>query len=141
MRWLVILPVLGILSAVVWAVYVRTAGHDPARWHVDPATVTEVNANNEFLGSAVLEGTSDTVSAGLKGVLGGEVLVGSYEEGWVTLVVRTPLYGYPDYVSVRIEERHDDSEVTIFSRSRFGYSDLGMNKDRVEKTFAALKAR
>jgi len=64
-----------------------------------------------------------------------------FESGFVTLVVRTPLIGYPDYVSLRIaEEGAEMARVTVYSRSRFGRRDFGANKTRVTRIFDELKA-
>jgi len=141
MKWIIIgLGVLALLS-VAGILYVRLASHDPARWHVDPVTVTEVDTLNQYLDDRVVAGDLQTVTGALAKTLGGDVLEGRFELGFVTLVVRTPLIGYPDYVSVRIAPADGgDTRVTIFSRSRFGKSDLGANKARVDAVFADLEA-
>lgn len=141
MKWILI--ALGLLTvlAVVGIIVVRTASHDPARWHVDPLTVSEIDPLNQYLASSAITGDVETISAMLPDLLGGDVLDGSYESGFVTVVVRTALIGFPDYVSVRIAERDaDSSDVTLFSRSRYGKSDLGANKARVEEILSALRA-
>lgn len=140
-KWLFI--AFGLFGVFLFAgtLYVRLASHDPAQWHVDPATVTEVETDNQYLDSAVLPGDTQTVVARLSKILGGEVIGGSFEAGFVTLVVRTPLYGYPDYVSMRISEEGEAStRVAMFSRSRFGKIDFGANKARVETIFAKLRS-
>ena len=139
-KWLLIAFGLFFIALFAGTLYVRLASHDPAQWHVDPATVTEVNADNQYRDSTVVSGDRSTVTARLSKVLGGDVIGGTWESGFVTLVVRTPLYGYPDYVSVRVtEESAETTGVTIFSRSRFGKLDFGANKKRVETVFTALK--
>ena len=140
MKWIVIFLGILIVAAVAGVIYVRTASHDPARWHVDPATVTDVNAANEFLGSETFSAAPDAVASLLKKELGGEVLAGDLSDGWVTIVVRTALIGYPDYVSVRLTAVDDRTRATLYSRSRFGKSDLGANKARVERVFSILKS-
>lgn len=140
-KWMLLVVGLLIVLMFVGTLYVRLAPHDPAQWHVDPATVTDVNSNNQHLDSASVPGDVPTVTARLAEVLDGEVMSGSYASGFVTLVVRTPLYGYPDYVSIRVaEEDAGKSRVTIFSRSRYGELDFGANKARVERVLSELRA-
>ena len=51
------------------------------------------------------------------------------------------LFGFPDYVSVKfIEIDAANSTLAIFSRSRLGQSDLGVNKKRVEAWLGQLKS-
>jgi uncharacterized protein (DUF1499 family) len=59
--------------------------------------------------------------------------------GYVTYVQRTPLVAYPDYVSVRAVSVGDgQSALVILSRSRFGKSDLGVNRARITQWLEAL---
>jgi Protein of unknown function (DUF1499) len=56
-------------------------------------------------------------------------------------VQRTPLMRYPDLVSVRFYElAAGQSSVGIYSRSVYGYGDMGTNRRRVERWLASLRA-
>jgi uncharacterized protein (DUF1499 family) len=67
-------------------------------------------------------------------------LAGSPSDGLVTYVQRTPIVGYPDYVSVRaVPVECGGSALVLLSRSRFGRSDLGVNEARVKAWLAALR--
>ncbi len=138
MKWLMILTGVCLVAALAGMTYVRSAAHDPDRWHVNPTDPVELNGANQFLGAQVFDADPTDVAARLKRALGGTLLAGDFGDGFVTVVVRTPLIGYPDYVSVRITEEGGGSRVTLYSRSRFGYSDLGANKTRVKRVFAVL---
>ena len=46
-------------------------------------------------------------------------------------IARTALWGFPDYVSVRVVEAEGGARYAIWSRSRFGSSDLGANAARL----------
>ena len=63
----------------------------------------------------------------------------------LTLVQRTALLRFPDYIDVAIQPapggNGDGSTIAIYSRSRFGYSDLGVNRKRVEDWMAALETK
>lgn len=59
-----------------------------------------------------------------------------------TYVNRTLLMGYPDYISVSIRAVSPrSSTIKIFSRSRFGKSDLGVNQRRVHQWLRALREK
>ena len=67
-------------------------------------------------------------------------MAGSAETGHVTYVLRTKLMAYPDYVSARIKDAGDGVELSIYSRSRFGRSDLGVNKKRIKSWLKKIEA-
>ncbi len=125
--------------------YVRLAPSDAARWHVDPLTAVKPPSPNSWLlrpqggdGQAPVYDVSATDLAAdfdhfVKGRPRVTRLAGSVQDLWVTYVARSRLIGFPDYVSVRfIPLSPDQSTLAIFSRSRFGYGDGGVNRKRVE---------
>ncbi|UEM18752.1 DUF1499 domain-containing protein [Skermanella mucosa] len=58
------------------------------------------------------------------------------------LVQRSAVLRFPDYIDVAILPAGDGgSTVAIYSRSRFGYSDMGVNRRRVEAWLAELRRR
>jgi uncharacterized protein (DUF1499 family) len=55
-------------------------------------------------------------------------------------VQRSAVFRFPDYIDVRIMPKDGaGSTLAIYSRSRFGYSDMGVNRKRVEGWLAAIK--
>jgi uncharacterized protein (DUF1499 family) len=57
----------------------------------------------------------------------------------LSLVQRSAILRFPDYIDVSIlPAGGDGSTIAIYSRSRFGYSDLGVNQRRVEEWMTAL---
>ena len=59
-------------------------------------------------------------------------MAGSLDDLWITYVQRSMVFGFPDYISVRAVEVEDGSALIIWSRSRYGHSDLGANKRRID---------
>jgi len=56
------------------------------------------------------------------------------------LVQRSAVLRFPDYIDVSILPAADGgSTIALYSRSRFGYSDMGVNKRRVEDWLTALQ--
>ena len=129
--------------AVLFLAYVRLAGHDPKRWHVDPLTAQKPRKPNSFFLRENAKAQSKTYAVSAAELAAAferialaaprtEKLAGSVDEGWVTYVSRTNLLRYPDYISVRFLDVEGGSQLAIFSRSRYGYSDRGVNKARVQ---------
>ncbi|MEM1345091.1 MAG: DUF1499 domain-containing protein [Pseudomonadota bacterium] len=155
LRWLSLGLALMLLAMAVGCVMVRTAGHDVARWHVDPATTARTGKPNDFL--AAPEGASaaqpDRIlatwalapgdlltrfDAVVRAAPRTEVVAGTPEALFVTYVQRSALIGFPDYISVRAIPVQGGASLVIWSRSRYGYSDLGVNRARVEGWLEAL---
>lgn len=68
-----------------------------------------------------------------------ELLEGDNVERAYEFVERTPGFGFPDDISVRIWPLADGrSTLGIYSRSRYGWSDLGVNRRRVERWLSAI---
>jgi uncharacterized protein (DUF1499 family) len=55
-------------------------------------------------------------------------------------VARTPLMNYPDIVTAELVPDPAGAGLFLYSRSLFGWSDLGVNRRRVEAWLAALEA-
>ena len=151
-RILIWVLALGAALTIAAAVYFRVAGDDPAVWHVDPATAERSgNPNDYIVAPEGLREDTDRVAKVYPGepkdllfqfdsVAGpsSRKLAGSLEELHITYLQRTPLMGYPDYISVRAVETEGGSALVIFSRSRFGKSDFGVNKSRIDTWLAQM---
>ena len=157
MRWIVGIAVLLLLAAAGFAIYVRMAGDDPARWHVDPLAGPFSDKPNQYLASPepvpgiepawqmrvpVFAATPAALAAAVDAAALAEPgtvrLAGSVDEGWMTYVQRSALLRFPDYISVRVIPAEGGATLAILSRSRFGYSDMGVNKARVRRWLAAV---
>jgi uncharacterized protein (DUF1499 family) len=59
-----------------------------------------------------------------------------------TVVQRSLVMRFPDYVGVGILPAGEEgSTLAVYSRSRFGYSDMGVNRARVESWINALRRK
>ena len=138
-----------VVAAVLTGLYMRIIGHDPARWHVDPATVQLSGKPNDHLiagaDAVTLDAPPQRVAAALHEIAlaepGTRLIAGSPGEAWMTYVVTSRLMGFPDYVSVRVEPQGGGSRLSAYSRARIGYSDMGVNRARLERWIAALRQR
>jgi uncharacterized protein (DUF1499 family) len=120
----VLLAVAGIGMA-----YVRLAPSDPARWHVMPV----ISADKNFRAGVIRvlkvgpEGLA-RLDAVARATPRTRVLAGSVAEAMVTYVTRSAVFGFPDYTTVM----QDGEVLKIHARQRFGRSDFGVNRGRVE---------
>lgn len=127
-----------LVVAAVFAVgaYIRLAPSDPTRWHVAPTG----QADRDMQGGVfrVLEAGPDGLArldAIARNTPRTTVLAGSVDEGMVTYVTRTKVIGFPDYTTAQ----QDGDTLRIHARLRFGRSDFGVNRNRVDGWLAALK--
>ncbi|NOR63223.1 MAG: DUF1499 domain-containing protein, partial [Rhodobacteraceae bacterium] len=131
--------------------YVRavTASHDPAEWHVDPLVIELPSSPNTYYvapqsmveAEVALEAPVYAVPAAIMAnAFSNYVLtqpntqaVSESADGlWTTYVQRTPTLKMTDYITVKFLELEEGrSTLVIYSRSRFGYGDMGVNKARV----------
>ncbi|MCE6952847.1 DUF1499 domain-containing protein [Cereibacter sphaeroides] len=129
--------------------YVRFAPNLPGDWHDDPLTVTERGADNSFLAAPGGDAPAlhltlppDQVAARLDAIASAtprtELLAGEgFHKTWIT---RTKWWGFPDFTSVRLIAAEDGgTDVALFARSRFGKSDLGVNRARALDWLAQLQ--
>lgn len=148
MRRMTLIFLLLLLVTGGFAAYVRLSANPAGRWHQDPLAVTARGAQNSYLlapggdgAPAHLPLPPDEVARRLDAVTAAtprtELLAeGGFGKTWVT---RSRLWGFPDFTSVRlIAGAEGGTDLLIFARSRFGKSDLGVNRARVEDWLARL---
>lgn len=152
LRWMAV-ALLVVLGAGYAAINLTT--HDPERWHLDPASVELRGTPNEFL--AAPPGTTEAEPDMATGVYAGspqdllarfdtvaraqprtQVVAGDAASGMITYVQRTPGVGFPDYVTVKAVEVEDGAGLVVYSRSRFGEDDFGVNRQRVRTWLGEL---
>ncbi|MDE4189752.1 DUF1499 domain-containing protein [Phaeobacter gallaeciensis] len=126
-----------VLAAVVVVLgFIRLAPSDPLDWNTQP----ELSEDKEFRG-----GIFRVVNTGPDGLrrfdrITGQaprtqLLAGSVEDQMVTYVTRTKLFGFPDYTTAR----QDGELLKVYARLRFGRSDLGSNKARIDNWLSQME--
>ncbi|MDM7930886.1 DUF1499 domain-containing protein [Tabrizicola sp.] len=147
------------LALVAFGAYVRLAPSDPTIWHIDPASALPtaedrvlsrlgeppriVTTLNSAAAAVEVQGAAPAALARLDEIALATPrttrLAGSPEEGHITWVTRSALWGFPDYTTAQALT-HDvaTSEVTIFARSRFGKGDMGVNGARLRDWLSRL---
>lgn len=139
--------------------WIRLAPSDPARWHVDPGhapasgltasppdpgSVIRVRsgarANVAFFGTppaAALEAL-DAVALATPRT---RRLAGSPQEGRITWITRSAVFGFPDYTTAEVRVAGEMVTVDLHARQRFGRKDAGVNEARLRDWLARLAAR
>lgn len=138
--WIIVILV---ALAIAGAVYVRNANLAATIWHLDPEGAKSTGKPNSFRVSPTGEGKAhqspvfDMSAAELMtrfqrmALAQPDTILLGERDGFATFVQRTKLVRFPDYISVKAVEVEGGAALHIFSRSRFGYSDRGMNRKRI----------
>lgn len=145
MRLVTMFSAIGVAVAVLFSAYVRLAPSEPATWHVDPRKVQNPQPGGSYLlrdeppadGPAVtFDEPPEDVLARLDRVAMAAPrvtrLAGDPASGHVTYVARSAIFGFPDYISVVAWPVAGGARLAIYSRLRYGSSDLGVNRKRIE---------
>jgi len=141
------------------AYYVNTVGHAPAEWHIDPLrAVARTTPNTFYVGPSafstqesripapIYEASPEVLAEAFDVFVMGqpkvERIAGSVEQAHLSYVQRSETIGVPDVITVKFLpiEGTENSTVAIYSRSRFGYGDLGVNEARVTAWLNALSS-
>ena len=138
-----------VVLVVAGLAYIRLAPSSVARWHVDPRVAEDPGQGGvrvlppdapvfEAEPAAVMA-AFDTVAMATPRVTR---LAGNPATGHVTYVARSRVFGFPDYVTIKALPVPDtgNTTVAILSRLRFGSSDLGVNRKRIEAWLDAVDA-
>lgn len=128
---------LALAVVLAGALYIRLAPSDAARWHQRP----DLSESRDVPGGAmrrVVAGPEalERITAIALAEPRTTLLAGSPQEGMVTLVSRSMLFGFPDYTTIA----RDGDTLLIHARLRFGRSDFGVNAARVDRWISALTA-
>lgn len=153
MKILTYLVVILLVASSAGAVYFRKVSDDPKVWHVDPLTAAKPDTPNTIIvrpqgGDRTMPSydvTPEELAKAIDAVALAEPrterIGGSPETLWMTYVQRSALWGFPDYISVKVLPKEEGSTWAAFSRARFGHSDLGVNAARLERWQGALRER
>lgn len=135
MKLALVLVVLIALSALA---YVRLAPSDPATWHVIPADGPDGLTRTEggAFWRAIYESDPDMLWAQVTSVAKDwdrtRPLTLDPKARRATFVTRSKWMGFPDYASLIITPTPDGgARLVIWSRLRFGTSDMGVNGDKL----------
>lgn len=133
MKWVGLTLLVLVLIVAAGMAWIRLAPDDVSRWHRLPEGIE--NRDMEGGVMRVVEGDLVRLDRIIRTTPRTHVLAGSVDDRMVTYVTRSRVFGFPDYTTV--EQRGDD--LALFARLRYGKSDMGVNKARVEGWLTALR--
>ena len=141
--WTIAILLLCLTLAV--ALYVRLVPSDPDVWHIDPAEAADPGERGiRLVGQEAprFPGHSSDVLSTLAEIVtstpGSRRLDGDVGEGMMTFVTRSKFMRYPDYFSVKATDEGTKTKLSILARSRFGWSDLDVNRNRLQRWLGEL---
>ncbi|QFT96225.1 hypothetical protein FIU85_02810 [Roseovarius sp. THAF8] len=124
-----------VLALIALGVYVRLAPSYAEDWHDMPNGLEPGDGPGHAV--RVVPDDGDTLER-LDGIIRDTprttVLAGSVEEGMVTYITRSALWGFPDYTTVA----RQGGQIVLYGRLRFGKSDMGVNAKRLDGWLARL---
>ena len=152
-RWLSAAVLLSLATSFA---VINLSGHDPARWHVDPSSARPSGKPNEHLvaprGTTAAPTDSETrlYAESPRDLLARfdaiartqprtKLVAGDLDSLMITYVQRSRIVGFPDYLTVKAVAAEGGAGLIVWSRSRYGRSDFGVNRARVEAWLAALE--
>ncbi|RMA41725.1 DUF1499 domain-containing protein [Rhodophyticola porphyridii] len=147
MRFIVIAAGIVAVLFAGTAIVMRLVPMPAEIWHLDPADVAPPDTPNFVLlrgdEAVTRPGTVADISARIDEIARGDgarLIGGTVAEGHMTYVHRTALMGFPDAISIRVRpaEETGQTAIEVFSRSRFGHSDMGVNDRRVTRWLEQL---
>ena len=141
-----------ILAAIALMADIRLAPSDPKAWHIAIATRDPIAqgpcADHIALvakgarAACILPLTAAAVLDKLEAIALTSPrtlhLAGNAQEGRIPWVSRSFLMGYPDYITAEVTQTAQGTRLDIFSRQRFGQSDLGVNAARLKDWLSQL---
>lgn len=149
MRYLLIALIVVACAVLALAAYVRLAASDPETWHTDPSDAVPAMGHfvvkpegGDTAGPLLAVPPADALAAFDAIALATprtSRLVGAPDEGKVTYITRSRLWGFPDYTTVAAEAVEGGTRLNIHARLRFGSSDMGVNAARVQSWLDALE--
>lgn len=137
---------------------IQTAPHDPEVWHKDPLTEPSSETPNSFrvapAGTKVTKVDQEAEIYAASATVISEALdtfiltqprtvrvAGYPQENFLTYAQRTKNLKFPDYISIKVIELGENrSTIAIYSRARYGYGDMGVNKARVLRWLETLSS-
>ncbi len=146
MKTLLILILLVVIAGALW---LRFSPIDPDLWHVDPADVDNPGASGiRLIGREAprFPGKPDDVLDAFADIALTEprvrILDGGKDEGMMTFVARSRIFGFPDFITVKAVSEGAETKLSVASHARFrAGSDWGVNRERLDRWFAELEQR
>ena len=134
---------LGFIAFVIFALRFIPADGEP--YHEEPSEPETQRSEVRLIGREAPRYDVDaaTVLAAFKKVANRNwnvgIVAGSIEEGMITFVARSTVFGFRDYITVKATDEAGGSKLSIYARPRFNVYDWGVNQKRLDRWLAKLE--
>jgi len=147
---IIVIVALVALAGVMF--YIRFTPTDAAFWHVDPRAIAKPPKPNNWLIRPVggdarpphYKGEVSELVAAIEEAAAqmGDMsrVAGSRDSAHLTYISRTKWMGFPDFTTFRVYSTDEGVSFAALSRARFGHSDMGNNRARLEALLAHIDA-
>lgn len=118
---------------------------DPEPYHEDPAEPDHQRSEVRLIGRDAprFSADADTVLATFANIARSELgvypVAGSVDEGMMTFVARSRVFGFRDYITVKATDESGGAKLAIFARPRFNLYDWGVNAKRLDRWLSKLE--
>ena len=132
------------LVALAGVAYVRLSPTDIATFHVAPVATQagDTPGAHSFKAARQITTPAADILRAINQIAEQtdrtQLVAGGPGEGVMTYQTRSAVMGYPDYTTVTVTDGAEGPLLVINARSRFGESDMGVNRARVEDWLARL---
>ena len=130
------------LTALI-SMYLRFAPTEPERWHVDPAAAPDPRPRG-YRTEVTISGDPEELLQRLTKISGTfsrtRIYAGDAASGRITFLTHSSLMGFPDYTTVSAVKNGKKTQMVFLGRLRFGWSDIGVNRRRIQTWIKTLQA-
>jgi uncharacterized protein (DUF1499 family) len=119
---------------------------DTEPFHEDPAEPDHQRSEVRLIGREAprFPGDADAVLDAFAEIAlrdwGVHIVEGSVDEGMITFVARSKVFGFRDFITVKaVDEAGGVTKLSVFSRPRFNFYDWGVNAKRLDRWLGELE--
>lgn len=135
-----------LLTAFAVVIFVaRLIPADSEPFHEDPAIPAKQRSEVRLIGREAprFQADAETVLTELSKIVRRDwragLAEGSVDEGMITFVARSTVFGFRDYITVKATDEAGGSKLAIYARPRFNVFDWGANQKRLDRWLGKLE--
>ena len=130
---------------VIALIVARLIPVDSEPYHVEPGQPDKRRSEVRLIGldAPRFDAPAETVLSELIKIVRADwnagVVQGSAEEGMITVVARSPVFGFRDFITFKAVDEAVGSKLGVFARPRWNFYDWGANAKRLDRWLGELE--